>query len=71
MRFKALIPEYDYSFDEEKESDFTDEEKESDFTFLDTMTKPVKFIDVILISLRESSPSLKRNSNVKETTYKC
>lgn len=52
MRFKVLIPEYDYSFDEEKESDFT---------FFDTMTKPVNFIEVIDFLFRGNSQQLKKN----------
>lgn len=52
VRFKVLIPEYDYSFDEEKESDFT---------FFDTMTKPVKFIEVIVFLFRGNSQQLKKN----------
>ena len=47
-----LIPEYDHSFDEEKESDFT---------FFDTMTKPLKFIEVIAFLLRGNSQQPKKS----------
>lgn len=36
VKFRVLIPEYDHEFDQQM----------SDFTFLDTMVKPVKFIEV-------------------------
>lgn len=46
IKFKVLIPEYDHNFDDVSTSDFT---------FLDTMLKPVKFIDVLSLTRRISS----------------
>jgi hypothetical protein len=51
LKFKILIPEYDHSFDG----------RDSDFTFLDTMVKPVKYIDVPLCSCRISCISRRRS----------
>lgn len=60
-KFKVLIPEYDHTFDETT----------SDFTFLDTMVKPVKYIDVPHKIYRTTCTLLRRNLNVKKTISRC
>lgn len=61
QKFKVLIPEYDPAFDETA----------SDFTFLDTMAKPVKYIEVPRRLFRTTCTPLRRSSSGKETTSRC